>query len=175
MADKHTATPQPADAVRNATEVEGYLCAVAAATLSFIIAEMARDALTTGLNPFRQDRLTMMIIVGAMFALIAGMSALAPFLVVRSIAKRIGINAAWYFIVCGAMTGVILTPVAFMIAPASDNDVTFWEGAYTALMVAGPFFMLSGALGGLTYWWIIGRHANLPGISEEKQHPHDYR
>jgi hypothetical protein len=137
----------------------GYLGAVLAATLSFWATFMIRDAIDTGLNPFRPDRFVMMVLVTLPFSVAAAASALAPFLIARKIAEWTGIQAAWYYAVSGALTGLVLVPLGFALSGAWEPEVPFLQGTLSAVANAGPWFMLCGAIAGLTFWRICRRPA----------------
>jgi hypothetical protein len=145
----------------------GYLGAVVAAAISLVVTEIAWGAIGEGAaDLLRPDRLAMelsaVLFVLLTYALVAGLTALLPFLGVRKIAERFGVRTGWFYAVAGGVTGLILTSAGSVLLsalptfPASpEPDPTFWQGITTL----APFFALSGTIGGLTYWWIsVKRH-----------------
>jgi hypothetical protein len=134
----------------------GYLGAVAAASISFTMLLMLLFLIYPGLPPFTYDeRLFLMLIMVPIFGVVALVTALPPFLAALKIAKLIGTNAAWYYAVSGAVTGLILTPVALIIT--TRPYWLFWDAMLTYFPRVALFFILIGAVGGLTFWSICGR------------------
>jgi hypothetical protein len=100
-------------------EFLGYVGAVVAAAISFVVAEIARDAIELGATALlRPDRLIVMLFVLFTFALVASLTELLPFLGVRKIAERVGIRTGWFYAIAGGATGLLLTSVGFVLISA---------------------------------------------------------
>jgi ABC-type Fe3+-siderophore transport system permease subunit len=86
-----------------------------------------------------------------------------PAIVLYAIAKWFRISHVLYYLLCGAVIGSMLSPVAFDLCafPADrmcvrgEPEDDFWDKWWTLVM---PFVAGSGALGGLAFWWVTGRH-----------------
>jgi len=151
-------TPQSSRAVPR------YLGAVAAATLTYAVQRNMVALLVESLSPLQPDHLLMLSAAVVIIAAVIGVVALGPWLLVVQLAERVNIRNPWYYALWGAVVGLALGPTVFALWPGSVLDgeaVPPWR--YTDrfvldLLNVGPVFALSGAVGGVTYWWINGRH-----------------
>jgi hypothetical protein len=132
--------------------VSGYLGAVAAATLAFILSWVARDPAGAGVKPFQPASLLILGAITLAVALVVAVAAFAPFVAARKLAQHLGITAAWYYALAGGVTGVVLTPLGAVIEYLPEGGAT---GRFLdTLGNDAPFIIASGIVGGLAYWWI---------------------
>lgn len=151
-------------APQSSRAVQGYLGAVAAATLAFAVQRNMASLLVDSLSPLQPDHLLILSAAVLIFAAVTGVAALGPWLLVVQLAERVNIRNPWYYALWGAVVGLALGPAVFALWPGSVLDgeaVPPWR--YTDRLVldflnVGPVFALSGAVGGVTHWWISGRH-----------------
>jgi hypothetical protein len=139
--------------------VAGYVCAVVSAALSFVSIEMFygmvfRGAMST-VYPVSERISQMMTLAIIMFFIMTFFTfflAIIPVFIAHKVAERFSIKSLWYYVACGALTGLALSPVAVIITPR-------W---YTDPPEVPPFLdqalaFARGAIGGLAYWLATGR------------------
>ena len=151
-------TPQSSRAV------PGYLGAVAAATLVYAVQRNMVALLMDSLSPLQTDHLLMLSAAVLIIAVVIGVVTLGPWLLAVELAERLNIRNPWYFALWGAAVGLALGPPLFALWPGSVLDGEAVPPWYYADRLAldflevGPVFALSRAVGGVTTWWINGRH-----------------
>ena len=99
---------------------------------------MFRGALSA-VHPLSERISQMMVMAVLLFLLLSFVTlftAIVPVLVVHKIAKQFSITSIWYYVGCGALTGLALLRQALNFARYSAP---------------------SGAAGGLVYWVVTGR------------------
>lgn len=144
--------------------VPGYLGAVAAATLAYAVQRNMVALLMDSLSPLQTDHLLMLSTAVFVLAVVIGVVTLGPWLFVVQLAERLNIRSLWCYVPWGAAVGLALGATVFALWPGSVLDgeaVPPWH--YTDRFVldflnVGPVFALSGAVGGVTTWWVNGRH-----------------
>jgi hypothetical protein len=147
--------------------VAGYVCAVAGAaiSLSVIIGWQSWSNGFASTIPMPHRLFQFVIVMTAItfylwiFTLVI---AVIPFLAVYQIATRFNIRNMVYYLVCGAVVGLTLTPVYVSLPAPQPWDVD--EPPFLVQCVsAAPSLVISGAIGALVFWWTAGRHlANRP-------------
>lgn len=82
--------------------VQGYFGAVAATTLAFAVQRNMVFLLVDSLHPLQPDHL--MTVLGAVLvvAVVIGVLALGPWLLVVRLAEKVGIRNPWYYVLWGA-------------------------------------------------------------------------
>jgi hypothetical protein len=153
--------------------VVGHVCAVASAALVFVLITTVdgmvfRGALSA-VHPVSERISQMMVMAVIMFLILSFFTfftAIIPVLVVHTIAKQFSIKNIWYYVGCGALTGLALSPVAVILTPS-------W---YTAPPVPPPlleqvlnfarYSVPSGAAGGFAYWVATGRFVKRAQIAD---------
>src|SRR5215469_15966370 len=93
-----------------------YVCAISIATLSFMFVLGVSDYLGPGAanDPFAvriSNILVGTIIAGFFFWLFTVVAAIVPGTLIYIMARRLTIEHALYYVACGAITGLILTPM----------------------------------------------------------------
>lgn len=139
----------------------GYLRAVNGATLAFMF--------LFGIKGWREGAASAVpfpdyvwnfsvpiIVMGALFWLFAFATAAAPFFATYALARRLGIRSILYYVVCGALTGLVLTPLFVIMGPQMSwqNENDFREDC----LIWGPILVMSGLFGALAFWHKTGRH-----------------
>lgn len=147
----------------------GYLFSISGATLIFAadlsVWGIAQGASSSVPFPNRIWSFELPIIIWAIaFWIFALLTAWPPFAVTWRIAKRFGIRNLAYYALCGAATGLLLTPVFVYIEPKMmwSEDIMFVED----FRRWAPTLILCGTYGALAFWYKTGRHLgrDLPGI-----------
>jgi hypothetical protein len=138
--------------------VFGYLWAVASATIVLILYFFGASRTSWGVELHSPLILLGSLILTAIFVLFVGfcvlVSAMIPFGILFVIAERFSIRNVLYYIILGALTGLILTP-AFTVFQSSVNPLPFYERC----IANAPLLAFSGCFGGFVYWWKAGRGA----------------
>ena len=143
----------------------GYVGGVAVATLIHMIGGFALPTMLAGSNPFRPDRLFVLIFLGLAFGVVTAFTAWLPCVAAEGLAVLLCRRPAWYFTLWGAAAGLTLGPcvAALNRGFATDGGLPLpelWADRYTLVLAnTGPLFAFSGLVGGLTYWWISVRRA----------------
>ncbi len=139
----------------------GYICAVSGATLSFFVLlglkASAEGAASSVPFPDRIWHFMMpLIAMGALFWIFAFLIAMLPFAATYAVARRLKIRSISYYVVCGAITGAILTPVFVFLGPQMSwqNEQNFLQDCVSW----GPILGFSGACGAVAFWHTTGRH-----------------
>jgi hypothetical protein len=102
--------------------------------------------------------------IGALFLLlfivpITFVTAFIPAYATQMFALRYSIRGAWFFALCGALTGLILSPIPLILIYGDPFRMpTFLLQALDYAVFLSP----SGAVGGLIFWWLTGRFVNEP-------------
>jgi len=138
-----------------------YVRAVNGATLAFVVLFGIKGAAEGAASsvPFPERILHFavpMLVIGALFWLFAFLTALAPFAATYALARRLGIRSILYYAICGALTGLMLTPVFVGVRPqmVGQEYTAFWQDCLTW----GPILIASGLCGALAFWHRTGRH-----------------
>jgi len=82
-----------------------------------------------------------------------GAAALGPFLITQKLAEAFSIRHPWYFIVAGALIGLLLSPLAVYLVTSGRTLISL-----ELFLVSAASLMPGGAIGGFVYWLIDGRH-----------------
>jgi hypothetical protein len=143
----------------------GYVCAVTAATLAYLIVS-ALVILPGGPSNASLSEMTVpliaMAIAGVFFWMVAFFAAMPPFLASYAIAQRLKLHNVFYYLLCGAITGLVLTPLAELIGdwllPTGEPPV---RGVLENWAFAAPRFMFVGACGALAFWYMAARRIGL--------------
>lgn len=157
MALHSMSTPSPNRAV------QGYLGAVAAATLAFAVQRNMAFLFVDSLSPLQLDHLLILSVAMSIIAVVTCVVALGPWLLAVQLAERIGIRSLWYYALWGTTAGLVLGPPVFALLPGFmlEGEAVmpwFWTDRLVVdLLNVGPVFAISGATGGAIYWWINGR------------------
>lgn len=107
------------------------------------------------------------LIMAGFFWVVAFLAALPAVALARATARRFKIRNIVYYLACGALTGLVLTPLYVLIGPQQSwqNEQNFSEDCITW----GPIFIACGACGAITFWLKAGRHI---GQAAEPQPTH---
>lgn len=95
-------------------------------------------------------------IVGVTFWVAAFFTAWPLYAATYFVARHFRIRSAFYYVACGALTGLVLTPIFVAIGPQMSwqNENDFREDSLTW----GPILVMSGLCGALAFWHKIGRY-----------------
>jgi hypothetical protein len=155
----------------------GYVCAVVSAALAFVLLTIFHGFAFQGelstvypiSERIREIMLTvvveLLIITFATF-----FTAIIPVVVVHQIAKRFSVKSFWYYIACGALTGLALSSLAIAIGPPSFMEPAEIPPFFNRVLYFARFSVPSGAVGGLAYWIITGRFLRKTYWTSELQH-----
>lgn len=137
----------------------GYLRAVNGATLAFMFLFCIKGWFegASSAVPFPDyvwSFAVPIIVMGALFWLFAFATAAAPFFATYALARRLGIRNVLYYAVCGALTGLVLTPVFVAVPPRILPESGFWEDCLNW----APILTATGTCGALAFWHKTGRH-----------------
>jgi len=140
----------------------GYLWAVTGASVTFaaIIVASASMAGFASVDPLLEriwGSVLTFFVWAQLFWICALPMALPPFALSWQIAKKFEIGSFVYYVLCGAMAGLVLTPVfEELVAPEVrlSDDPTFLQDCIRWW----PTFILSGTCGALAFWYRTGRH-----------------
>jgi hypothetical protein len=135
--------------------VVGLLAAVTGAAVFFATYRGANAWLsTTGPvgNPF-----LILAVLAVTFWIMAIWSAALPCYFVYRLAGRFGIRSIVYFVLCGALTALLLDPLFVAVLPHMflHRDIPSFTEEY---VFQAPALVFSGVGGGLTYWLLLRRH-----------------
>jgi hypothetical protein len=103
-------------------------------------------------NPF-----LMLGVVAVIFWFMAIWSAALPCYVVYRLAGRFGIRSILYFLLCGALTALLLDPLFVAMIPHMYFEQTIRSFTEEYVFQA-PALVFSGVGGGLAYWLLLRRH-----------------
>ena len=158
----HYSMPSDSDSALKVDQpafVVGLLCAVTGAAVFYatyvgVSAWLQDLRSTTGPTgiPFLMLGLAAMI-----FWFMAMWSAALPCYIVYRVAGRFGIRSIFYFLLCGALTALLLDPVFVAVLPHmffDQADRSFTE----KYLFHAPVWVFSGVGGGLAYWLLLRRH-----------------
>lgn len=126
----------------------GYFASVVAATLSLEVLLAAQHVFNRGFGSSSLAfHIRESIVFGFVVVVMATVAAALPCLLAEGLAKLLGIRSAWWFVLWGAAVSLGFGP---LVAALPDT-----AGQYAhALRTYGADFVLSGATGGLTHWWV---------------------
>jgi hypothetical protein len=158
--------------------VFGYLWAVASATMVLFVFVLALtrtvwkidlDSPLTFLGSAALAIAVLVLIWLLIFFCILVL-AIVPFSISFVIAERFSIQNAWYYILSGGLTGLILAPV---FGKTGQHLSTAFYERYVANIYQLPLYeryftvtdarllVLSGAFAGFVYWWKAGNSAGI--------------
>ena len=133
-----------------------YLKAVGVATIAFGL-EMLMTMHVSGL----------IILIMIIFAIVAALCAFIPFSIALMIARRFAIRSVPYYVICGALTAVILSPMCLFVHWCSSSESSdcpspaFWEESVFCL----KYWILPSVAGAVTFWAGYGRRIGLAPLS----------
>ena len=138
----------------------GYLLAVTAAMLTFLLHSAWRDIVDYPIHsvPFSRrilEHIFVWMFFGVIFWVYALFTAAWPFAATLALARRYGIRHFGYYVACGAIAGALLTLIV-VVPPWMHNlehDNTFVE----EWLRMGRAFAVYGACGGVAFWYKAGR------------------
>ncbi len=141
----------------------GYVCAVIVASLTFVListtAGLLDGALST-VHPLSERASQMLIMACLMFAIIAFVAfftAAIPVYIAQKVSERFSIEACWFFVICGALTGLLLSPVAIAIVPNMGSNPPETPPLLLKALSFSYFSVPSGIIGGFAYWFSVHR------------------
>ena len=126
-----------------------YLSALAAATIAFWAIGLVR-VLLFGPPDGAGAPLTGLIVLVPFTFMVALLTTAVPFVVLRAVALLFNVRSWVYFVACGVFLGVAET--AMLVTPHWLD----WQ-AWARYSSFGQNLAMSGALGGLVYWWMAVR------------------
>jgi hypothetical protein len=137
----------------------GYLRAVNGATLAFMFLFGLKGLLegASSAVPFPDYLWSFpvpIIVMGAFFWLFAFATAALPFFATYALARRLGVRNVLYYAVCGALTGLVLTPVFVAVPPKILPQSEFWQDC----LDWAPILTATGTCGALAFWHKTGRY-----------------
>jgi len=141
----------------------GHLWAVAGASLLLLIAWSSKGVVDDFmLASFSPGRFLLWVIMNLLvlffywllFAAFTWITAVIPIMAVFLTAEKFRIRNIFYYIVSGALTGVLATPV--FTARGGVVPYLAFHGAWIGDV---PLVASCGAFGGFLYWWKAGRWA----------------
>ncbi len=144
--------------LRVATKIAGFAVAALLSTvlyLGWIIIEVSTPSLASWRDSLPAALL--LCIVGGFLAALVLMT--VPWIFVILIYRKTRIPGAAYFACAGSLLMVLLGSTASSLSPKPlfIEDQTFVQGVLVAIQRQGVCFLLSGALFGLTYWFLAER------------------
>lgn len=141
----------------------GYFCAINAATLSYVVVNTVPTLREAGpadrsLGEWLMPVFAMMLL-GTFFWFFGFIAGIAPLAVIWTLARRLRINNVFYYLAGGALTGIILTPLANFFF---NVFLITWDSPERTVLVAwmeeAPRFAFVGVCGALAFWYKAGRH-----------------
>ena len=142
----------------------GHICATASAALAFVVIGLFNGVMFGGaLSTVHSlsDRISQMIVMAILLFMVLSVftffTAMIPVLVVHKIAQKFSIRSFWYYVACGALTGLVLSPVAVFIMPSWYTDPPELPPLLERALNFARFSVPSGAVGGFAYWIVTGR------------------
>ena len=125
-----------------------YLSALGIATIAFWTIGLVRAVL---FGPgIAEGPLAGLIVLVPFTFVVALTTTIVPFIILRQAALFFGVRGCAYFVVCGVLLGVGET--AMLLTPHWLDPQAWVRNSSLA-----ECFMLSGAVGGLVYWWMAVR------------------
>jgi glucan phosphoethanolaminetransferase (alkaline phosphatase superfamily) len=138
-----------------------YLSAVGVGTIAFWTIGLVR-VLLSGPSANPGAPLSGLFVLIPLTFVVALLTTVVPFIVLRAVALVFSVRCWVYFVVCGIFLGVAET--AMLVTPHWLD----WQ-AWARYSSVGQNFALSGALGGLVYWWMAVRKPALDGGGHSRQ------
>jgi hypothetical protein len=138
-----------------------YLSALGVGTIAFWTIGLVR-LLLSGPRANPGAPLSGLIVLVPLTFVVALLTTVVPFIVLRAVGRFAGVRSWAYFVVCGIFLGVAET--AMLVTP----NWLDWQ-AWARYSSVGQNLALSGALGGLVYWWMAVRNPALEGGAQSRQ------
>jgi hypothetical protein len=135
-----------------------YLSALGIGTITFWTIGLVR-VLLFGSNAGVGAPLSGLLVLMPFTFVVALLTTVVPFIVLRAVALFFSVRCWVYFVVCGILLGVAET--AMLVTPQWMD----WQ-AWVRYSSIGQNLVLSGALGGLVYWWVAVRK---PALGRSRQ------
>ena len=147
--------------------VVGHVCATASAAFAFVLIGTLHGMIFGGalstVHPI-SERISQMTIMAILLFVILSFfiffTAIIPVLFVHRIAEQFSIRSFWYYVVCGALVGLALSPVAVVITPSWYTDPPEAPPFLEQALNFARFSVPSGAAGGFAYWVVTGRYVS---------------
>jgi len=140
----------------------GYLLAVSGAAISAVILLFVSVYLSAPNRSFDLGRLwdgiflTALLVV--LFWIYVFFWTIIPFVAVIRVARRFQITSVLYFILSGALTGILLAPALIYFQPRWYTDPPAQPPFVQQVIDILPICVPAGIVGAFLYWWKVGRH-----------------
>jgi hypothetical protein len=134
----------------------GYICAVLTSSAAFAVTPPAIFWFSVGQLPA-----TALVMAGILFvaaATVAFLTTWLPVYLVWRLARSFSIASFWYYVTFGALTGLILSPLAAVLQPHMFWDPPEPSLFHRDLVALTILLMPSGFIGGLAFWLSTGRY-----------------
>jgi hypothetical protein len=136
-----------------------YLSAVLCASLTLMAIVMVPVLLPEAMSAVVPDR--QMAIMSFIFFFIGTtfifFAAFVPAVVFHQVAKHYAIGSVWYYIISGAFTALVLTPLPMAISPGWHTDPPEVPPLWKLTLYFARVTVPCGVVAGLTYWFLTGR------------------
>lgn len=132
-----------------AAVIRGYFVALVAGNLAFWVIGLIRVAVF-GPHPGDEVGVAGLLVVAVFTFIVSIVTTILPFVVFLAISLTLRIRTWAYFVVCGSAMGFLTTGV---LIGARWMEWRMW--ALNASL--WQHLCVSGALGGLAYWWVAVR------------------
>lgn len=108
----------------------------------------------SGSGTLRPDLIYYPVMFSIAYGIVVAVAALPSCIVAEVVAWRLRVRAAWYFVLCSALSAAALGPAVLALYADQEMPET-WAGRYWVnMLVTADVFAPQGALCGLVYWWI---------------------
>jgi hypothetical protein len=143
----------------------GYFGGVAVAVTVAVFATLAWIAGT----PFFVSRFGLWIWLAILpfYIFLSWATGLLPFLVIRKLAGKGGLRNFWLCLAAGVATVSLTLPIDLWIYRGLDfkgPSRPYLQELATLIAGFWPIFVISGAAGGIAYWWIERIVRRTPGL-----------
>jgi hypothetical protein len=149
----------PSDQNRGDNWMRGHGCAVLAASATFATSMVFFSYAFLSIRP-SSHIYEIAVSWGAFFVIFALCSfflAMLPVFIVHRIAQRFSITNVGYYVAFGTLTGLIICPIFVYFRPRGALEPWPDPPFYVEVMNIGGYFAFFGAIGGLAFWWAVGR------------------
>jgi hypothetical protein len=142
----------------------GHICAVLAASTVFalslpIFTYFFRGGLSA-VHPFSEQLFQLLVTICVLFVIVATITFFTSWFavfVVFWLARRLSISNVWYYVACGTLISLILSPLGVILRPRMAWDPWPDPPFLVEVLSIAYITMPSGAVGGLVFWWKTGR------------------